>query len=91
MTAHTVNLSSTAFWGRERKGHQANRFEAFLMDVHPTGVPDLDQYGVARFYGEVFRWHEAKGFKPVDYPSERQLRRIRKLYPRADMSAHSTP
>jgi hypothetical protein len=91
MTTFATNLSSTAFWGRERKSHQARRFEAFLREVHPSGMPDLDQYGVAKFYGELYSWHEAKGFKQIDYPSDRQLRRIRKLYLGADMSAGPAP
>jgi hypothetical protein len=62
-----------------------------MAERYPAGLPDLTQHGVAEFYQEFYRWQEAKGFKPIEYTSDRQLRRMRKVYVRADMSAGSAP
>ena len=91
MSEPVATLSSTAFWGRERKGHQARRFADFMAERHPAGLPNLEACGVASFHREFWAWQEAKGFERRDCTSDRQLRRIRKAYETADMSAHSVP
>lgn len=76
MKSLSTSLSSSAFWGRERKRHIERRVDAFLGERHPGGLPDPKQYGAGDFYREVYEWHGTKGFARRDYASERQLCRI---------------